>query len=352
MNPRSNTDASPSPISGPGLFWGIFAVALVLAVSGYFVTVVSLLLLIFAGVLFGIFLNGLSGWLSRHTPLGYFWALLVWVTAIVAAAAAGFYYMGSQIAKRASEFVGQLQSSGQDLMDRLEQQGWMPSQSQLESLAGDGLASRATQIIQYPLWGVTGAVVIFFVGLYVAYDPDLYKSGLVKLVPQPRRERAAEVLEKLRATLVRWIIGRLLSMSIIGVATAVGLALLGVPLPVTLGVLAAILTFIPNLGPLLALVPQTLLAMQVGTSTVLYVILFNIFLQGIESYVLTPIIQRYEVTLPPALTITMQLLLGVVFGVIGVMMAAPLTAAAMVVVQMLYIRDRLKDSSPGELATR
>ncbi|MBW3599819.1 MAG: AI-2E family transporter [Planctomycetes bacterium] len=352
MNPRHDADHAPSPIRVHLLAWGALALALILAVVGVLVPVVSVVLLIFAGVLFGIFLNGLSAWLSRHTPLRYSWALFLWVTVIVAFAAAGCYFMGSHVAQRAVSLAGELRSAWQDLMTRMEQYEWLPPPSRLETMFRDAIASQVSQTVQYTLWAVTGVVVIFFVGLYVAYDPELYQSGLVKLVPQSRRERAAEVLQKLRATLGRWIIGRLLSMCIIGVATAIGLALMGVPLPITLGVLAAILTFIPNLGPVLAAVPQALLAFQVSSSMAVYVIIFNIVLQGVESYILTPIIQRYEVTLPPALTITVQLIFGVAIGVIGVMMAAPLTAAAMVVVQMLYIRDRLHDPSPGELATR
>jgi predicted PurR-regulated permease PerM len=138
-------------------------------------------------------------------------------------------------------------------------------------------------------------------------------------------------------------------MSIVGILTSLGLWLLGVPLPITLGFVAAFLTFIPNLGPLLAAVPQALLALNVGPQTVVYVLIFNLVLQGVESYLFTPIIQRHEVTLPPILTIAAQLLMGVLFGIIGVMMAAPLVVATMVIVQMLYVHDYLGDEHPGEL---
>ncbi len=251
----------------------------------------------------------------------------------------------------------QLQSAGDRLVQRAEHypllQKAVPDKADPQKLAG-----QATKVlpalktgVEWLLWGITGIVVILFVGLYVAYDPHLYQSGLVKLVPLDQRERVREVLGRLRTVLGRWIIGRIISMTIIGVSTAIGLWLLNVPLPITLGVLAALLTFIPNIGPILAAVPQALLAFQVGTTTVLYVILFNIAMQGVESYLITPIVQRYEVTLPPALTVCAQLLMGVLFGVIGIIMAAPLTASLMLVVQMLYVRDELGDSSPGELAT-
>src|SRR5690606_30486142 len=122
--------------------------------------------------------------------------------------------------------------------------------------------------------------------------------------------------------------------------------LLGVPLAIPLGVLSAFLTFVPNIGAVVAVVPQALMAWQVSSSTVAFVIVFNVLLQAVESYLITPLIERHQVHLPPALTISMQLLLGATLGVIGVMMAAPLTVAVMLVIQLLYIRDTLGDA-PG-----
>ena len=131
-------------------------------------------------------------------------------------------------------------------------------------------------------------------------------------------------------------------MAIIGSLTAISLSLLGVPLPISLGIIAALLTFIPNIGPILATIPQALLAVEVGLNTVLYVIVLNVALQTFESYLITPIIQRYTVTLPPVVTIFAQLVMGVIVGIIGIIMAAPLATAIMVVIQMLYVHDRLE----------
>ena len=185
--------------------------------------------------------------------------------------------------------------------------------------------------------------------MFAAYEPDLYRTGLVKLVPIDRRKRAEEVLDELNSALSLWLLGRFLSMAIVGVATAVAMWLLGIPLPISLGALVALRTFIPSVGPLLAAVPQMLLAINVGTETVFYVLLFNIMLQIIESYLITPLVQRRKVALPPILTIAAQLVMGVLVGIIGVMMAAPLVVAAMVLVQMLYVEDRLGDKAAGEI---
>lgn len=332
----------------------VFAVALVLAVSDLFVAAVSTVLLIFAGVLFGIFLGGLSNWLSQHTPLSYRWSYVTTVLILLFMMGAGTYYMGSQIVRQAVEFSREFRSAVQDALAWLQQQQWAPDVKSVDDMMpqGSNVLPGVMAMLQGISWGVTGAIVIFFVGLYLAFDPDLYTEGVVKLVPPDRRAETMKLLRRLRWVLSRWLIGRLFSMCVIGICTAIGLAVLGVPLPIPLGVLAALLTFIPNIGPVLAAVPQAMLALNVSPSTVYWVILFNIVLQGLESYLLTPLIQRYEVDLPPALTITVQLVFAATIGLIGVMTAAPLTAAVMVSIQTLYIQDRLGDSQPGHLADR
>ena len=320
-----------------------FAAALVLAVANLFVPVVSVLLLIFAGILFGIFLNALGRWLAAHSPLSYRWSYAVVVFLLIALIAGGFYYFGSSVAQQSAKLTQQLNTVGTQAADQLKQYGIDPAELKNLIPKSSVAASQLARAAQALLWGITGLIVIFFIGVYTAYDPDLYEKGWMRLVPPDRRARGAEVLHKIRSALGRWMIGRILSMLIIGVATAIGLSVLGVPMAISLGVLAGLLTFIPNIGPVVAAIPQALMAAQVDMNTVLWVIGLNLALQGIESYVVTPMIQRYEVSLPPALTISAQLVLGLMFGIVGLLVAAPLTVAAIILVQMLYIQDRLGD---------
>ena len=141
-------------------------------------------------------------------------------------------------------------------------------------------------------------------------------------------------------------------MTIVGVSTAIFLWLIGVPLAISLGVLAAVLTFIPNVGPILATIPQLLLALQLGTNTLVTVLVFNLLMQFVESYLVTPLIQQRQVSLPPALTVFAQLLLGVLFGILGIVLAAPIMASILYLVQTLYIANYLGDPEPGHLADR
>lgn len=330
--------------------------ALILANAGLFVPTLSVLMLIFAGLLFGVFVHSISFWPTKHTQLSYHSSFLVVVALMLVTIGISCFYLGSQIVRRADELWLELQSSLKTADKKLSQNDWasenLPSVSEMRNSVSESANSFLPEMfqgLQWVGWGVTGAFVVFFIGLYAAYEPNLYRAGMIKLVPKDHRGRVREVLNKLNSALRLWIVGRLLSMTIVGVATALVMWLLGIPLPASLGILAALLTFIPNIGPLLATVPQMILALNVGAQAVLFVLLFNLILQTVESYLITPIIQRHEVALPPILTIAAQLVMGVLIGIVGVMMAAPLMVAGMVLVQMLYVEDRLGDEQSGHL---
>ncbi len=138
-------------------------------------------------------------------------------------------------------------------------------------------------------------------------------------------------------------------MSVVGIATSIGLWSLGIPFAATLGLLSGILTFIPNFGPILAAVPAILLGLSHGPMSALYVTLLYVGIQAVESNLLTPLIQQRNVKLPPVLNVGFQVLLGVLFGVPGLIVAAPLAVVAMVCTRRFYVEDYLGDPlSPSE----
>jgi predicted PurR-regulated permease PerM len=216
---------------------------------------------------------------------------------------------------------------------------------------GGALVSQATDALLTAVSALAAVLVILFVGLYVAAQPSLYQRGIRRLVPVARRQRADEVLFEVTSVLRWWLIGKILSMVLVGVLTTLGLWWLDVPLALTFGLLAAALTFIPNFGPVLSVVPPALLALADDPTRAIYVAALYLAIQTVESYAVTPLIQRRTVSMPPALTITSQIVLGVLVGGIGVAVATPLTAAAMTMVRMLYVEDLLEQQGPEERIT-
>lgn len=305
------------------------------------------LLVIFAGILVGVVLAKLSTLVSRTGRLSYNLAYGGVVTGIAALAFGLFWLLGTNVAMQAGKFVRQLRESGTQLEQRLSEQPWWSevqsaSTSAMDLLASKQAVSTATSAVSITFSAIGGAVLVVFLGIYFAVWPERYRAGLLSLVPPRRRKRVGEVTDTISTALWYWILGRCMGMLIIGVGTWLGLWLLGVPLPMSLAVLAGMMTFVPNIGPLIALVPAVLFSLQIGTDTALYVIAFYFGLQTVESYLLTPMIDQYQVAVPPGLTLSAQLLFGLVGGLLGLVLATPLVVVISLLLREFYVRDILE----------
>ena len=146
------------------------------------------------------------------------------------------------------------------------------------------------------------------------------------------------------------MLGRLFSMVIITIGSIIGLYFLNIPVPITLGVIAGLLTFIPNFGPVIAAIPPMLIGLQQGVDVALYVAIYYTGLQFVESYFLTPFVAEHQVALPPVITLSCQLVFGTLAGVLGVLLAEPLAVVTMLLVQEIYLIDTL-GRDPSEART-
>jgi predicted PurR-regulated permease PerM len=307
---------------------------------------VEVLLLVFAGVLLAIFLRGLSDALRRYTPVGGHSSLLVVLIMLLAIIGGGLWLLTPQISVQIGQLTETLPRAIQSLQQRLQQYGigqWFLSQTPplTEVMAGDNWLARVGTIFSTTFGVLGSAIVVLVMGLYMANSPGLYTEGIIHLVPMESRARAREVVQALGQTLRWWLLGRWVSMIVVGLLTAVGLWLIDVPLALTFGLLAAVLTFIPYLGPILSAIPPTLLALTQQPQQALYVVLLYVGIQAVESYFVTPLVQERTISLPPALLLVAQLSMGVLLGGLGVILATPLFAAILVLVKMLYIEDTL-----------
>ena len=224
--------------------------------------------------------------------------------------------------------------------------GAMKSPGSLLSDAGSVLGPAATVVIG--LFSALGnALVIVFLGLSVAADPGAYRDGLVRFVPPAHRDRTTALLDGMGETLRHWLFGQLITMAVIFLCTWAGLAFLGIGGALILGLQAGLLAFIPTIGPLIAGAVIVLASLASGTTALLGALGVYLAVQALESYGLTPFIQKRALDIPPATIFAGQLVLGVIFGLWGIALALPLMAVAKVMLAQLYIEDTLHEEAEG-----
>jgi predicted PurR-regulated permease PerM len=315
------------------------------------------LLLVFACILCAVLFYELSRMLARRLHVKRKWALGLVVLLLIAIIGLGGWAMAPQIAEQSSKLAETVPKSLQQLQSLVNEHpllkrlmAGMPPPEQLVKQMSS-IVPNAGLFFGGVMGALGNVVIILFVGIYFAASPHLYTSGVIKLVPQSKRPRARQVQQKIGDTLGSWLLGKAMSMLIVGIVTSIGLSVLGVPLALILGIIAGLLDFVPYLGPVMAGVPAVLIAFSISPDLALYTVLLFVGVQLVEGYVLQPLIESRAVDLPPALTIVMQLIFGTLFGFAGVALATPLAAALKVLVQMLYVEDVLGDKvEEGEKA--
>jgi predicted PurR-regulated permease PerM len=311
--------------------------------------VASVLLLFFAGILAAVFLDGLTTKLRDYSGLGRGWCLGIVLTLLLGFLAVSIWYAGPRIDGQIDQLGQRIPAAVDRLRSNIEQYEW--SSAILSGSPGSGQAmSFVAGGVTTVVGGLTSTVVVLIIGLYAAINPSTYIKGAIRLLPESRRERGRTVIHFLGKALRWWLVGRIASMAVVGVLTSIGLWIAGIPLAIVLGLIAALFSFVPYIGPLLSVIPAGLIAFAESPTKVLYVLIIYAGVQFLESNIITPLIQERAVSLPPAILIGFQMLMGILAGAVGVLMATPLAVTIIVVLQLLYIEDVLGEpvSTLGE----
>jgi predicted PurR-regulated permease PerM len=185
-----------------------------------------------------------------------------------------------------------------------------------------------------------GILIVVFLSIYLAADPQLYRRGALALIPHRRREQAGLVMDRVTSVLRKWLVTQLIAMLVIGAVTTIVLLILGVKAAFALGVLAGLFEFIPTVGPLLSAIPGVAMGFLDSPEKAAMVAVAYWGIQFLENHILIPLLMKGGMDLPPALTVITQALLALVFGFLGLMVAVPLLATVMVMVQVLYVDQR------------
>lgn len=310
---------------------------------------IEILFTIFAGILLAVFLAGVSQELNEDVYVPRPLALLLTIVGLAGLLVGLWMLAGPDISEQVNALAALLPDATERLASRLrrsaQQYEWIrrfvePSQllPPVSSVIG-----RVTNVFRGTINVLVNGFIIVFIGVYGAAAPGPYVDGVVRLVPPWYRPRAREVLHALGRALRWWLIGRFVMMTIVGILTALGLHLAGIPSPIALGLVAALFSFVPYLGPVLSVLPALLVASVLGVEEVVYVIIVYTAVQLLESYLIAPLVQQQAVHIPPATVITAQFIGGIGAGAAGVLLATPLTIVIIVLVQTLYVEDVLGD---------
>jgi predicted PurR-regulated permease PerM len=185
---------------------------------------------------------------------------------------------------------------------------------------------------------VSLAVVVLISTIFMVASPAPLVNGFVALFPAGQRERVREILEKMYRNVQRWFLGQLASMTIIGLLFTIALSVIGVPFALLLGILSGLLAFIPFVGPAISVIPPILLALAEEPISALWVILAYAGIQFVEGNIVQPVVMSRAVSLHPVIIVFALLIMGTLFGFIGVLLAIPLVAALHVLMYELWVK--------------
>ena len=318
------------------------------------------LFLIFAGMLLGVALNAMTNMLGRVVRLPHSLRLTI-VCLVLAGLLSGVVFLGgATIAQQATVLSDTIKSQLVGVKAFLERNGIdtgffeignpaapafvdtgnarrcaptqnLPSAGALAS-SGGAIVSQTFKLLLGTVSAVGNFFIVLFLGLTFAAQPSVYRRGLLFMAPARHRARATVIVDRIGETLERWLIAQIITMFAVFVVTWIGLAIIGIQGSFILGIQAGLLTFIPTIGALIAGLIVVLASLASGWVAALSAFVLFLGIHALESYILTPIIQRQALDIPPATLFAFQILLGVVFGIWGLALALPLMAIAKVMI--------------------
>lgn len=325
----------------------ILVVVLLTLLAG---NMIRIFLLVFAGTMLAVFLHFIARQITRLPWIPHWLAITMVLIIFTILLGLTIVMVVPIVAQEMEELVFQLEKSLMQLIEWLESTDgglFLIERFELfKKIEEEGqLWSKIGEIFSATFSAVTGLGIILIVGIFMAYSPNMYKSGFLHLFPINVRGRVAEVITEIGITLRWWLVGQFISMLVLAISTWIMLGLLGVPMAPILAMLTGLLTFIPYVGPLIALIPILLMAFLQSPIVALYVFILYMCIQNVEANVLMPIIFHRTVHIPPALGVISQILFGSLIGLLGFILAIPLMAVLLQFIKMVYVEDVLGDKN-------
>jgi predicted PurR-regulated permease PerM len=306
------------------------------------------LLLIFCAFLIAVLLSGLAGAVAKRTKLSHGLALALTGVVLLGVLAGLFWFVGDGLVKEVAR-VGDVLPEGLERAEKIVR-SWLadvgveeiPSVPEAIPAPAE-IGSRAFGFVGSFFGALTSVVLAILLGVFFAASPKTYRRGILHLVPKARRPRILEVMEAVVESVRKWLVARLLIMMTTFVLAWGGLSLLGVPFAGGLAVLSALAVFVPYIGPFIGGGVAAVVALLDAPQLALYTVLFYVVLENVQGLTIEPLLESHMTDAPPGLLLSAQVVLGLLLGAIGFVLASPLVVALTVLVQMLYVEDALGD---------
>jgi len=344
---------SPARILNPEIRFEVQKAMAWVAVVGLavlFVYISQSLLVIFGGLVFAAMIDGGARLLGRVLPIGRSFRILIVLLLGVAFFLWLFYFAGSNISQEAAQLPTLVRQQAIRTMSWLQNRGLAVDFAMVQNIAGQLMSGvgMVTSYIGGFVGGLTTMFLILIIGLYVALEPRLYERGLGWMLPRGKRDDYHVTMMRMASTMRRLLAGRLVGMVFEGVLTYALLAFWGVPMAALLGILTGLLAFLPNVGAVVSGLLMVLVGFSGGVDMGLYTISVYVVVQVFDGYVVVPLIARKTVDLAPALVLGAQLIMGILFGILGLFLADPLMAMIKV---MLERRSERLEARENDTAT-
>ena len=299
------------------------------------------ILIIFGGMVFAAMIDGGARLLGRVLPIGRGWrvAMVVIVAAVFLVWTIGF--AGAAMAEQAAQLPAVIQTQTLKIIAWLQGHGAVINSKSLQGLVekAAGSVGEVTSAVGGVIGWMTTAFGIIVLGIYIAAEPHLYRRGFAWLLPANERTRFEVTAAAMGKTLRRLLAGRLLGMAVEGVTTWILLAMWGVPLSGVLGLLTGLLAFLPNIGAPISGTLMVLVGFSDSTNTGLYCLAVYLAVQTIDGNIIVPMVAKRTADLAPALVLGMQLIMGTLFGILGLMLADPLVAMLKIALERQSLRN-------------
>lgn len=349
---RPRGRAGPTDIADPVLRQEVKRAAVWIGMASLVVLTIYTaqpLLVIFAGMVFAAMIDGGARLLGRVLPIGRGWRVGIVLLAGVVFLVWTVYFTGSQIAAQAAELPATVNSQALRALEWLRGHGVKVDVNDFQSVAQQALGgvTQLTKAVGGLIGGLTTLFLIAVLGIYLAVEPRLYQRGVAWMLPQGERRYFEGTAQLMGKSLRRLMAGRLLGMFVEGIGTWIMLAVYGVPMAALLGLLTGLLAFLPNIGAPISGALMVLVGFSGGTEMGIYCIIVYVVVQTVDGNIIVPMVAKKTVDLAPALVLGAQLVMGALFGILGLALADPMVAMIKIALERGADRHTVPAESPA-----